>query len=231
MRPESPLTTPTRPSTSLPFVVRPATSPDDLRNATRVRAEAYARHLPGFATSLRTVEDADRSAGALVLLAESKDDRRPVGTVRLQSDLERPLPVEASVILPAWLRDDGPCIEATRLGVEASACGALARNALLKACYLHALAAGAAWIVATARSPLDRLYERLLFRDVFDGGPPRPMRHVGHLPHRVLALPVRELHARCAARRHPLGVFFFETDHPDLVVDATPLRRRLRAAA
>lgn len=231
MRTHTHLPTGTRPSMPLPFVVRPATSPDDLRQVTQLRSEAYGRHLPGFATGLRAVEDADRSPGVLVLLAQSKVDGRAVGTVRLQTDLERALPVEASVMLPDWLRVDGPRIEATRLGVEASECGALARNALLKASYLYAVAAGASWIVATARPPLDRLYESLLFRDVFEDGALVPMRHVGDLPHRVMALPVLEARALFAARRHPLAAYFLDTEHPDLVIDAMPLRRRALAVA
>lgn len=231
MRTPSPLPAHTRHPMPLPFVVRPAAGPHDLLQVATLRAQAYGRHLPGFASSLRTVEDADRSPGAVVLLAQSKADGRVVGTVRLQIDLRRALPVEASVALPAWLRAAGPCIEATRLGVEASECGALARNALLKASYLHALAAGAAWIVATARPPLDRLYESLLFRDVFEDGAAVPMRHVGNLPHRVMALEVQEARALFSARRHPLAAYFLDTEHPDLVIDARPLRQRALAAA
>lgn len=221
----------TCPTARLPFVVRPARSVSDLRKVIQVRTEAYGRHLPDFAASLRALEQADRGSGVVVLLAEHKEDARPLGTVRLQIDLERALPVEASVILPPWLRGQGPLIEATRLGVEASECGALARNALLKAAYLYARAAGAAWILATARRPLDRLYEGLLFRDVFEGGVHLPMRHVGNLPHRVMALPVRDVHALAVARRHPLAALFFETAHPDLVVDPSLLRVLWPAAA
>lgn len=130
-----------------------------------------------------------------------------------------------------WLRDAGPTIEPTRLAVEAGEHGALARNALLKACYLYAMAAGAAWIVAAARRPVDRLYETLLFRDVFEGGPAWPMAHIGNLPHRVLALPVREARALAVARGHRLTTHFFETEHLDLIVDAAPLRARALAAA
>lgn len=231
MRLENPPATSSRPTVMLPFVVRPATSPDDLLKAAQMRAEAYGRHLPTFAARLRKVEDADRSPGVVVLLAEGKDDGRALGTLRLQVDHERALPIEASVILPAWLRDAGPMIEPTRLGVETGECGALARNALLKACYLYAKAAGAAWIVAAARRPVDRLYKALLFRDVFEGGPALPMAHIGNLPHRVLALPVREARALAVASGHPLTAHFFETEHPDLVVDAAPLRTRALAAA
>lgn len=231
MRPVVPLTTRTPVPMSLPFVVRPATSLDDLRKVAQMRAEAYGRHLPAFAASLRTVEEADRRPDVVVLLAERKDDGRPVGTVRLQIDLERPLPIEASVRLPAWLHADGPLIEPTRLGVEASECGALARNALLKACFLYSVAAGAAWIVAAARRPLDRLYKALLFREVFEDGEPQPMRHIGNLPHRVLALPVRDARALSVARGHPQTAYFFEIEHPDLIVNAAPLRARVPAAA
>lgn len=213
---------------SWPFTVRPARDDRELSRVAAFRAAAYGRHIPAFAASLRSIEAADRARASVVILAEDKVDRRIVGSVRLHLGRDRPLPLEASLVLPDWLTDDGPLLEPTRLAVEASEQGALARNALFKACFRYGQAAGASWLVATARRPLDRLYEGLLFRDVFDDGLARPMRHIGDLPHRVLALPLHGVQALYRAQRHPLSGYMTDIDHPDLVVDASRLREPAR---
>lgn len=222
---------PPRPTQYWPFVVRPARDTHDLNRVAHFRAAAYGRHVPAFAASLRRIEAADRARASVVILADNKSDRRIVGTVRLHLGRDRPLPLEASLVLPTWLADDGARIEPTRLAVEASEHGALARNALFKACYLYGRAAGAAWLVAAARRPLDRLYQSLLFRDVFGDGLPRPMQHIGELPHRVLALPLRGVQALYQARRHPLTEYMVRTEHPDLIVDVVRLCEPARAVA
>lgn len=214
----------------LPFVVRAARDEHDLERVAQLRARAYGRYLPAFAVSLRAIEAADRAHGTVVVLCESKHDRRVVGSVRLQMGHGGRLPLEASVRLPAWLTNDGPLVEPTRLVVEAGEHGTLVRNALFKACYLHARNAGAFWLVAAARAPLDRLYQQLLFCDVFGDALPRPMQHIGHLPHRVLALPLRDVETQYRAQDHGLTRFMLDTHHPDVTVDAAALRERERVA-
>ena len=76
------------------------------------------------------------------------------------------------------------------------------------------------WMVITARSPLDRQYEALLFKDVFPGGAFIPMHHVGNIPHRVMAFEVATAETRWAAAHHPLYDFIFRTYHPDIDVTA-----------
>lgn len=214
-----------------PFVVRPARDDHDLNRVAVFRAAAYGRHVPAFASRLRSIEAADRARASVVILAEDKNDRRIVGSVRLHLGRDRPLPLEASLVLPTWLTDDGPLLEPNRLAIEAGEEGAQARNALFKACFLYGQAAGAAWLVAAARRPLDRLYLGLLFRDVFDDGLARPMRHIGDLPHRVLGLPLRGVRTLYEAKRHPLAAYMLQTEHPDLIVDAARLYAPARVAA
>jgi hypothetical protein len=218
-------------SQSWPFVVRPARDDHDLSRVAVFRAAAYGRHLPEFAVRMREIELADRARASVVLLAEDKLARRIIGSVRLHLGRDIPLPLESSLVLPTWLVDDGPLLEPTRLAVEASESGALARNALFKACFLYARAAGATWLVAAARRPLDVLYGRLLFRDIFGDGLARPMKHIGDLPHRVLGLPLRGVEALYQSRRHPLSDYVFETEHPGLMVDAARLLEPARRAA
>lgn len=220
-----------RPSRALPFVVRRAKSPADLEKVARLRATAYGRHLPDLGTQLQRVEHADRDPHAVVLLAEAKEDGRAVGTVRLRVDRHGPLTIEASVALPRWMCDAGPVLEPNRLAVEARELGTPARNALLKATYLHALAAGVQWVVVAARWPIDRLYESFLFSDVFAPGVLVPMRHCENMPHRVMALSMPDVPRLAIEKGHPMAAAFFDTDHPDLIVDATPLLAPMAAAA
>ncbi|HZZ01793.1 MAG TPA: hypothetical protein VFE81_02585, partial [Paraburkholderia sp.] len=77
------------------------------------------------------------------------------------------------------------------------------------------------WMLITARSPLDREYEAMLFGDVYGENEFLPMAHVGGLPHRVMAKPVALVRQRWAKVNHPFYGFFFETDHIDIDINGT----------
>ena len=67
----------------LPFTVRVASTAADLAKAVQVRHDAYARHIdPKFADALRNPEAMDTAPGVVVLLAESKLDGSPLGSMR-----------------------------------------------------------------------------------------------------------------------------------------------------
>ena len=199
----------------LPFVIRPAVAEEDLRKAADIRHRAYARHVPEFAASLLEPEPEDYGDGSLVLLAEAKLDGSPVGTMRIQTNSGNPLKLEQSLRLPGWLAGTS-LAEATRLGVEQSAVGRIVRMALFKAYYFFCLDAAIDWMVITARKPLDRIYEGLLFQDVLPGGALVPMHHVGNMPHRVMAFSVPDADRNWVAVQHPLYQFMVQTVHPDI---------------
>jgi hypothetical protein len=201
----------------LPFTVRLVRSEEDLWKAVRIRHEAYSRHLPSFAESLKFPESTDGEGDVIVLLAESKLDGSPIGTMRLQTNREKPLPLEQSIELPEWLtkRRLG---EATRLGVSGSSAGRLVTGALFKAGFQYCLQTGIEWIVVTARSPIDRQYDRLMFNDVYPGMGYVPVKHVNNVPHRIMAIEISQLEPRWAAANHPMHKFFFRTFHEDLLL-------------
>ena len=199
----------------LPFIVRPAVTEDDFRRAVDIRHRAYARHVPEFAASLRAPEPEDYDDGSLVLLAEAKLDGSPLGTMRIQTNSGSPLKLENSVRLPSWLAGTS-LAEATRLGVEQNAVGRMVRIALYKAYFLYCIESAIEWMVITARKPLDRLYEALLFQDVLPGGTLVPMHHFGNMPHRVMAFSVPDAHDNWVAAQHPLYTYVFQTLHPDI---------------
>ena len=203
----------------LPFTVRAATTVEQLGKAVEIRHRAYGRHVPALAEQLRLPEPMDMASGCAVLLAESKLDGEPLGTLRIQTNRDRPLALESSVTLPRSLAGRS-LAEATRLGVSLGRTGHLVRTALFKAFYLYCVQAGIDWMVIGGRAPLDRIYSALLFSDVFPGQAAIPLKHAGNIPHRILSFEVDTAEERWSAARHPLYGFVFETRHPDIDLGA-----------
>lgn len=199
----------------LPFTVKLATSEEDLAKAVSIRYQAYARHLPAVAALLDRPEDLDREEGTIVVLAESKLDGAPVGTMRIQNKRNSKLALEHSVDLPRWLQDEGK-IEIARFGVAEGRIGRLVKTVLVKAGFQYCLLNDIDWLVIAARAPLDKQYEKLLFQDVFPDLGFIPMQHAGNIPHRVLAFDVANAYERWTAASHPLFNFMCKTHHPDL---------------
>jgi hypothetical protein len=176
--------------------------------------------MPEFAEKLRQPEPMDSEPGVVVLLAESKLDGAPLGTLRIQSNAHMPLKVEQSVTLPRWLRDR-PLAEVSRLGIVGGTTGRLVKTVLLKAAFQYCEQDGIEWAIVAARAPLDRHYDQLMFEDLFPEQGFIPMRHGNNIPaprhglrdrHRPPALergqpPAAELlqlHAS-PGHRHPAG--------------------------
>jgi hypothetical protein len=199
----------------LPFTIKRVNSDTDLWKAVQVRHAAYARHLPAFAQTLSVPEESDYDSDAVILLAESKLDGSPLGSTRIQTNLSNPLHVEESVELPLWLQTRR-LAEVTRLGIEEGRIGRLVKIALIKACFDYCEQNQVDWAVVTGRAPIDRQYQQLLFTDVFASKAHIPLRHVGNLPHRVMAFDIATGEARWTAAQHPLLNFFRHTHHPDI---------------
>jgi hypothetical protein len=181
-----------------------------------VRHSAYARHLPeALTSSLREPEALDGADGVALLLAESKLDGAPMGTMRIQTNQVLPLALEQSVQLPQWMQGL-PLAEATRLAVSLEGTARLVKAALFKAYYLYCLQAGIRYMVITARAPLDRQYERMLFQDVYPHLGYMPLSHVFNLPHRVLYRDVQNVRQQGEELAHPMLDYMCNTHHPDL---------------
>jgi len=211
---------------TMPFTVKIVRTQAELAKAIRIRHAAYARHVPELASLLREAEACDYDEGSVVLLAESKLDGAPLGTMRIQTNFQRPLPLERSVELPDWLQDRG-LAEATRLGVALGKVGHVVKTMLFKAYFLYCMEEKIDWMVITARAPLDRQYDALLFNDVFPGRGYVPMQHVGDIPHRVLALAPKDVEPRWGDVKHPLFDCFFRTRHPDIALRPTCSEHRM----
>ncbi|MDH4192031.1 MAG: hypothetical protein OEW21_17730 [Betaproteobacteria bacterium] len=214
----------------MPFTVKIVRTETELSKAVQIRHAAYARHVPELAKLLREAEPYDHDEGAVVLLAESKLDGAPLGTMRVQTNLCRPLALEGSVELPDWLQG---CVlaEATRLGVTLGRVGHLVKTMLFKAYFHYCLEMEVDWMVVAGRSPLDRQYDALLFSDVFPGRGYIPMQHAGNIPHRVLAMEPKSLEPIWREARHPLYDSCFRTHHPDVDLGALDRREPILSAA
>lgn len=199
----------------LPFTIRITRDEEQLQKAVSVRRAAYARHIPTLAQLLVRPEACDRDPAAVVLLAESKLDGAPLGTVRIQTNRNGPLAIEQSVRLPEELRE-ASLAEPTRLGIVEGRIGRVVKTMLFKALYQYCRDAEIDWIVIGARSPLDRQYEALLFEDVFPGRGFIPLRHASNIAHRVLSFRMDTAEARWTQAKHPLYGLFCHTEHPDI---------------
>lgn len=204
----------------LPFTIRVVSDDEALARALRMRQAAYQRHVPDFARTMDQPEAYDRDPGGLVLLAESKLNRTPVGTMRIQSNCFRPLALEQSLELPDWL--SGRLVGATRLGVESGEAGRMVKLGLFKALYLYCVRERIDWMAIAARTPLDRQYAALLFRDVFGEKEFIPLAHANNIPHRIMAFEVATTERRWGAANHSLYDFMLVKHHPDIDLSAAP---------
>jgi hypothetical protein len=215
----------------LPFTVKVVRNAVELRKAIQIRHAAYNRHVPALAEILRSAEPLDNEDGVIVLLAESKLDGSPIGTMRIQSNRYRPLALEQSIDLPAALTAR-PLAEATRLGVTEERVGRLVKTVLFKAYFLYCQQAGIEWMVIAGRTPIDRQYDRLLFKDVYPGLGYVNLAHANNMPHRILSFDVAAAEVNWAAAKHPLFDFIFRTAHPDIDLrDSVPFIREARKPA
>ena len=202
---------------SLPFTIRRVQNEDELLKAVHIRHAAYARHIPEFARSLALPEQADYESNTVVLLAESKLDGTPLGTARIRTNIHHPLHIEDSVMLPNWLQ--GRRLgEVERLGVSQGRIGHVVKVALVKAFFEYFENNGFEYAVLSGRAPVDRQYEQLMFVDVFGEKEMLPMRHIGDIPHRIMAFEIATGEARWTEAAHPLLKFFRHTHHPDINV-------------
>lgn len=201
----------------LPFTVRLVRTAEDLRKAVQVRQQAYARHMPEVAQKLIVPEDVDTQPGVAVLLAESKVDGSPLGTARIQTNRQAPLALQTSIRLPDWLQGKS-LAHVSRLGVVQGGLGRLVKLMLFKGLFRWWEQQRIDWAIVAARSPLDRMYEQLLFEDVFPEQGFVPLPHMNDIPHRIMAFEVATAFRRWSMASHPLTPFIFFTRHPDLIL-------------
>jgi hypothetical protein len=203
----------------LPFTVSIVRDESELDKAVNIRHSAYSRHLPTLADTLREAESYDREPGAVVILAESKLDGSPLGSIRIHTNRYRKLNLEKAVAFPYPLNESSMA-HASRLGIEQGRVGLVVKTTLFKAYYLLCMQEKIDWMVIAARSPLDRQYEELQFQDINPGTGFFPLPSADGIPHRVMCLKVANVEPGWRESGHKLYNYFFRTYHPDIDVSA-----------
>lgn len=212
----------------LPFRVRLVESTQDLLAAVEVRSSAYARHVPAVGIALLEPEPDDYRKDVLLLLAERKLDRQPIGSIRLQPNFSRPLRVEGEVTLPDRVRGRR-LVEGMRLGVRNGLSGRLVMWALVKASYELCHASEIDFVVVAGRKSVSAIYRSMYFDDVLDGRT-IPLSYAERLPHSVFAMPIKDADRRWRTGGHSLYDFMARTEHRDIDIEYETVHRTFGSA-
>lgn len=157
----------------------------------------------------------DHRSDVLLLMAERKLDRRVVGTIRLEPNVNGPLHIESEISLPERYRDRR-LVETTRLGVEGGASGTMVMVALVKAAFEICHACDIDYAFAVGRRSMGEIFKSLTY-DVVAG--PVPISTAFNKPLWVFSIPISEVEARLQAKSHAYFEFMARTEHPDIRVD------------
>lgn len=210
----------------LPFRVRLANGAVDLTRIVALRSEAYGRHVPSLKSSLSAPESDDLHPDSILLLAESKLDNRVLGSLRLLTNIYRPLGIEKEVALPDRFQG---CrlMEARRLTVRNGGQGRMVSTALSKALYEICYALQVTYVLITARRPVDLMYRAMQFENVLGEGETIPLSDVSDLPHGLYSLSIEDADTLWRKAQCPLYSFMALTDHPDIQINYEEIFRRL----
>lgn len=201
----------------LPFRVRLVESAQDLEKAVEIRASAFARHVPVLGEALRDPEEDDHRRDALLLIAERKIDRQVIGSMRLQTNIFRPLRIEGETRLPEPFQGRR-LIEFMRLGIEHGNAGRMVFAALVKSGYEICFATETEFALAVGRRSTTHVYRSMHFDDVLDGATVA-VSYADGQPHWICAMPIRDADRRWRSSNHGLYAFMAQTEHPDIQID------------
>lgn len=201
----------------LPFAIRLVRTEEHLLKAVQVRAQAFLRHAPQFGAKLLNPEAADRTKGNIVLLAESKATGAPEGSIRIETNFDFRTEFEAVIELPAFLRGK-TLAQVGRLGVKPGPGGTLVKQALFKALYRYCLATQVDYMLVAARTPVDREFEKLGFREVFDEPTLLSYPSQGKKYLRLFVFDVAAGERTWRQSQHPLYQFMIQDYHPDIEI-------------
>lgn len=202
----------------LPIQVRIVRTENQLSKAIDIRADAYGRHTPEFASVLRQVEKDDVSLNSLILLCESKITGDPVGTLRIHTNDYAATYLEEKIKLPNMFKN-ARIAYVTRLGVASGIHGNYVKLILFKALFRYCFATQIPWILAVARKPVDRNLVNLGFKDIFNLSQAiyQP-EDFGNYEVRPLYFNVIDAEREWKEQGHPLYEFMINKRHPDIQI-------------
>ncbi len=194
-----------------------ARTEEQLARAISVRWQAYDRHLPEVARELHKPEREDYEPGSIVLLAESKADGTPLGTLRIQTNLWKQVEFEEYLPLPAKYRGQ-VLAHIARLGITKGKSATLVKLALFKAMHRYCLANQVAYLLVVGVPPRDRWYDQLSFSDIFDEKQLFLVPSSHGFPGRMMSFEVASAERRWRESNHPLYNFMFREFTRDIEV-------------
>jgi len=202
---------------NLPFTIRLVRTEAHLSKAVQIRAQAFLRHAPKLGAQLIEPEPADRAAGNIVLLAESKSTGSAEGSVRLETNLNVRTEFERIIDLPSFLREK-TLAQASRLSVRPGPGSHLVKYALIKAAYRYCLATQVDYVLVAARPPVDRDFIALGFKEVFSEPTLLSFPSQGNKLLRLFSFDIVSGERRWRRIKHPLYKFMVEDYHPDIEI-------------
>jgi hypothetical protein len=213
----------TRTIDRLPFTVAPASTPEQLRQALRLRLKAYGRHdyKASVETLMSTPDAMDWDGLSTTLVAISKQDRAVLGTVRLTSSTDR------DIDWPDETPDD-PCRQGAytyidRMAAESGEQSTLVACALIKAAYLWALSRDSEWATAFTLPPLARAFGHRGGMQVRGGNKPIRLPEYHDVEFKLIGVRLADVRPRLAASNPGYSVDFFDKVHPDICVHGVTL--------
>jgi hypothetical protein len=200
---------------NLPFRVRIVRTEEHLSKAIDVRKNSYGRHDTNVSTLLQQPEDADKSQ--IILLAESKFDNSALGTMRIETNQTRHLPIEK--LLPKNTKFDTKTIAfITRLAINQNKDSGIIKLTLYKALLRYCLACQIDWMILTARPPMDKHYASLGFEDVKSPKELFLIPWTLNIPMRIMALETIKCEQLWRETNHEIYAFMFTDQTPDIEI-------------
>jgi hypothetical protein len=195
----------------------------NLDEVVRLRKSAFDRHYSRVAghksNEFGLPERKDTQAGSVLLLARAKADESLLGSLRIESNIERPLSAEHEIDLPASIKGR-PIAVVTRFSVVNGHRGIGVFSALSKALYLYCVAKQiCAVVLFTAIPALERFYADRGFSPLAAGGREYVLKEYPGMSFSAYVCVLDELRSVLSVKSDKkLYDFFFEKFHPDIEI-------------
>lgn len=197
----------------LDFTVRLARTEDRILQAVKIREAGFDRHHPWH--FIDKADRRDRQFGSVVFVTLSKGSEEPLGSLRIETNRQRQLSIESEIKLPSKYHGLH-CAHVSRLSTVPGGGGRQCRNALFKALYLYSVATEIRYLFVLALPPIERLYYRIGFQEVFKNGNRLLPQQYRDLNLHLLSVQVDQLRLRLKSRSPELYQFIFLQRHPDI---------------
>jgi len=203
----------------LPITVKIVRTPEQLQRVCELRSIAYGARSPELGEKFSMPEAADHDAGNVVFIAEDKETGEVVGSVRLHTNLFKPVPLETVTDIPAHMHGQlfaEPC----RLCTRKTYANPLVSMTLFKAIYLYCYANQVQYLLCAAREPLNQIYKSMGFSPLNGGHDEEwiPLQYAGNLLHSLLVMDVLMAEAFWRENKHPCYDFVGRTYHPGIQI-------------